>query len=210
MAAAMDFKKAYKTLYAPISTPTIIDVPEMRFIMIDGKGNPNTSSSYKEAVELLYGLSYAIRMNKTVEGYSEYVVAPLEGLWWFENHQFDGRVIGRKDEFCWVMMIRQPEFVTQELFEQAKKTLERKKSMDVSKARLQSFTEGLCGQILHIGSYDAEPPTIATLERFITTKGYRTVMGGLRQHHEIYLGDPRKTIPEKLKTIIRHPVERIS
>jgi len=207
--ALFDFKKTYKNLYAPTVTPSIVDVPEMRFIMIDGKGNPNTSSSYKEAVELLYGLSYAIRMNTSIEGYVPYVVAPLEGLWWFENNSFEGHVIERKDEFSWIMMIRQPDFVTPEVFENAKKTLKKKKAVDVSIARLESFTEGLCGQIIHIGSYDDEAPTIAALERFITTRGYQTVMGGLRQHHEIYLGDPRRTIQEKLKTIIRHPIEKI-
>ncbi len=207
--ALFDFKKTHKNLYAPTATPSIVNVPEMRFIMIDGKGNPNTSSSYKEAVELLYGLSYAIRMNTSIDGYVPYVVAPLEGLWWFENNSFERSVLERKDEFSWIMMIRQPDFVNPEVFEKAKNTLEKKKALDVSKARLESFTEGLCGQIIHIGSYDDEPPTIAALERFITTRGYRTVMGGLRQHHEIYLGDPRRTIQEKLKTIIRHPIEKI-
>lgn len=211
--AVFDYKKEYKDLYLPKNKPGIIDVPEMRFIMVDGKGDPNTSASYKEAVEVLYGLSYAIKMSKMGStqplGYFDYVVPPLEGLWWFENNFFDGSVIGRKDEFCWVTMIRQPEFVTPEVFETAKASLSKKKpGLDTSIARLEDFTEGLCAQVMHLGSYDDEPPTVAALEEFIESQGYRTVMSGLRQHHEIYLSDPRKTAPEKLKTVIRHPIVR--
>jgi hypothetical protein len=209
--AAFDFKKEYKDLYLPKNKPRIIDVPTMRFIMAEGKGAPNTSAFYKEAVEVLYGLSYAIKMSKKggaqPAGYFDYVVPPLEGLWWFEDNFFDGSVIGRKDEFNWVIMIRQPEFVTPEVFETAKASLSKKKpGIDTSIARLEDFTEGLCAQIMHIGSYDDEAPTVAALEKFIESQGYRTVMSGLRQHHEIYISDPRKTAPEKLKTVIRHPV----
>jgi len=211
--AAFDFKKEYKDLYLPKNQPVIIDVPTMRFIMVEGKGDPNTSASYKEAVEVLYGLSYSIKMSKKGStqpaGYFDYVVPPLEGLWWFEDNFFDGNVMGRKDEFSWLMMIRQPEFVTPEVFEIAKESLKKKKpGIDTTIARLEDFTEGLCAQIMHIGSYDDEPPTIAALEEFIEAQGYRTEMSGLRQHHEIYLADPRKTAPEKLKTVIRHPIAK--
>lgn len=211
--AVFDFKKEYKDLYLPKNKPGIIEVPEMRFIMVDGKGNPNTSEFYKEAVEVLYGLSYAIKMSKMGSsqpvGYFDYVVPPLEGLWWFEDNFFDGSVSGRKDEFSWVMMIRQPKFVTPEVFETAKASMSKKKpGLDTSIARLEDFTEGLCAQVMHIGSYDDEPLTVAALEEFIESQGFRTVMSGLRQHHEIYLGDPRKTAPEKLKTVIRHPIIR--
>lgn len=211
---AFDFKKEYKDLYLPKNKPNIINVPTMRFIMVDGKGDPNTSASYKSAVEVLYGLSYSIKMSKMggtqPEGYFDYVVPPLEGLWWFEGKTFNGSVVGRKDDFSWVMMIRQPQFVTPEVFETAKVALTKKKQeIDISIARLEDFAEGLCAQIMHIGSYDEEPPTIAALEEFIESQGYRTEMSGLRQHHEIYLGDPRKTAPEKLKTVIRHPIVRI-
>lgn len=209
-----DFKKEYKGLYLPKNKPEIIDVPTMRFIMVDGNGDPNTSAFYKSAVEVLYGLSYSIKMSKKgrtqPEGYFDYVVPPLEGLWWFEGKPFNGSVIGRKDEFRWVMMIRQPQFVTLEVFETAKLALTKKKpENDTSIARLEDFTEGLCAQVMHIGSYDEEPPTIAALEEFIKAQGYRTEMSGFRQHHEIYLGDPRKTASEKLKTVIRHPIVRI-
>ncbi len=207
---AFDFKKKYKDLYLPKNKPGIVDVPAMHFIMADGKGDPNTSVFYKKAVEVLYGLSYSIKMSSTKPaGYFDYVVPPLEGLWWFEANYFDGSVIGRKDEFSWVMMIRQPEFVTPEVFETAKTSIKKKKpEIDTSLVRLESFTEGLCAQVMHIGSYDAEPPTVAALEGFIEAQGYRTEMSGLRQHHEIYLNDPRKTEPNKLKTIIRHPIVR--
>ncbi|NLM74917.1 MAG: transcriptional regulator [Clostridiaceae bacterium] len=212
--AVFDFKKEYKELYLPGSKPYIIDVPKMRFIMVDGKGNPNTSESYKEAVEILYGLSYSIKMSKKSgnqpEGYFDYVVPSLEGLWWFEDDYFDGNVIDRKDEFVWIMMIRQPEFVTQEVFETAKEVLSKKKpGLDISRARLEDFTEGLCAQVMHIGPYDDEGPTVAVLEEYIESQGYRTEMSGMRQHHEIYISDPRRTAPEKLKTVIRHPIVKV-
>ena len=209
---AFDFKKEYKNLYLPKDKPSIVDVPAMRFIMINGKGDPNTSEFYKIAVKVLYGLSYSIKMSKNSrcqpKGHYDYVVPPLEGLWWFEDEVFNGTVSGRKDEFSWIIMIRQPEFVTPEVFEAAKKSLSKKKpELDASIARLEDFTEGLCAQVLHIGSYDDEPRTVAALEKFIDENGYRTVMSGMRQHHEIYLSDPHKTAPEKLKTVIRHPIE---
>ena len=211
--AAFDFKKEYKDLYLPTKKPMIVEVPQMRFIMVNGKGDPNTSALYKEAVEVLYGLSYTIKMSKKSSvqppGYFDFVVPPLEGLWWFEDNYFDGTVIGRKDEFNWVMMIRQPEFVTPEVIAGAKAQLAKKKpGIDLSIARLEDFTEGLCAQILHIGPYDDEAATVAVLEEFIAAQGYQTVMSGLRQHHEIYLSDPRKSAPEKLKTVIRHPIVR--
>ena len=210
-----DFKKEYKDLYLPKNRLGIVDVPIMRFIMINGKGDPNTSAFYKQAVEVLYGLSYAIKMSKMgstkSEGYFDYVVPPLEGLWWLEGKPFDGSVLGRKDEFNWVMMIRQPNFVTPDVFETAKLALSKKKPEIVTSiARLEDFAEGLCAQIMHIGSYDDEPPTIAALEAFIKENGFQTQMSGLRQHHEIYLGDPRKTAPEQLKTVIRHPIVKPS
>lgn len=208
---AFDFKKEYKELYLPKSKPSIIDVPAMRFIMVDGKGDPNTSASYKEAVEVLYSLSYSIKMSKMSgnqpKGFFDYVVPPLEGLWWFEDNVFEGSVIGRKDQFNWTMMIRQPEFVTPEVFETSKASLSKKKpELDTSIARLENFTEGLCAQIMHIGSYDDEPFTVAMLEEFIESQGYHTEMSGMRQHHEIYISDPRKTAANKLKTVIRHPI----
>jgi hypothetical protein len=205
-----DYKKTEKELYQPKTTPSIVDVPEMTFIMLDGKGNPNTSAEYKAALEVLYGLSYGIKMSKMngtqPEGYFDFVVPPLEGLWW----NADGSVITDitdKDSFCWTSMIRQPDFVTPEVFENTKTAVTKKKTeLDLSVARLQKFSEGLCAQILHIGSYDDEPKSTAVLEQFITASGYIADFTNKRRHHEIYLSDPRKTAPEKLKTIIRYPI----
>ncbi len=215
MAGAFDFKKEYKDLYLPKAKPNVIDVPDMVFIMVDGKGNPNTSGAYKNALEILYGLSYSIKMSKMSgtqpKGYFEYVVPPLEGLWWGEDGYFDGTNITDKDKLCWTSMIRQPEFVTQEVFESAKQVLNKKKpELDLTLARLVSYTEGLCAQIMHIGSYDDEPATIGVLERFIVESGYKNDISENRKHHEIYLGDPRKTAPEKLKTVIRQPIDPIN
>ena len=158
--ATFEFKKEYKDLYSP-KKPSIIDVPKMSFIMVNGKGNPNTSSEYKEAIEILYGLSYTIKMCKMKDfkptNYFDYVVGPLEGLWWFENDYFDGNVIDRKDEFVWIMMIRQPDFVTQEVFETAKLNLNKiKPDLNTTLARLEEFEESKCGQIMHIGAFDDE------------------------------------------------------
>jgi hypothetical protein len=209
---AFDFKKEYKALYAPTIEPSVVNVPDMTFIMVDGKGDPNASAEYKAALEVLYGLSYGVKMSKMgdaqPEGYFDFVVPPLEGLWW----NTDGGVvtdIADKDNFCWTSMIRQPDFVTPEVFENIKTAVAKKKAgLDLSLARLQKFSEGLCAQILHIGSYDDEPRSAAILERFIDESGYASDFSATRRHHEIYLSDPRKTAPEKLKTIIRYPIAK--
>ncbi|MDR2696854.1 MAG: GyrI-like domain-containing protein [Holophagales bacterium] len=211
MAAAFDYKKEYKDLYLPKVKPSVIDVPEMVFIMVAGKGNPNTSEAYKNALEILYGLSYAIKMSKMSgtqpKDYFEYVVPPLEGLWWGEDGCFDGVNIIDKDRLRWISMIRQPEFVSDEVFDMAKFTLAKKKpELNLSLAGLVTFNEGLCAQIMHIGSYDNEPATIGVLEKFIAESEYNNHISESRKHHEIYLSDPRKTAPEKLKTVIRHPI----
>jgi len=208
-----DYKKEYKDLYMQKTKPSIIVVPEMIFIMVDGKGNPNTCEEYKNAMEVLYGLSYSIKMSKMngtqPKGYFEYVVPPLEGLWWVEDDNFDGINITDKDKFCWTSMIRQPEFVTIEVFETVKQALLKKKpELDFSTTRLSIYKEGLCAQIMHIGPYDDEPATIKVMEEFIVNEGYINDISIVRLHHEIYLGDPRKTKPEKLKTVIRHPIRK--
>ena len=209
----VDFKKTAKVLYQPKIAPSIIDVQEMSFIMVDGSGDPNTSIAYKHALEVLYGLSYCIKMSKMSgaepEGYYDYVVPPLEGLWW---HMDGGAIQDRsdKDSFCWTSMIRQPEFVTPEAFEFFKAVLaKRKPDLDLSVARLEKFTEGLCVQVMHIGSYDDEPATIAAMEQYAAENGYVFDQSETRRHHEIYLADPRKTAPEKLKTVIRYPVRKV-
>ena len=209
----IDFKKEFKDLYQPKTAPSIIDVPEMIFIAVDGKGDPNTSAAYKNALEVLYGLSYSIKMSKMggkqPEGYFEYVVPPLEGLWWGEDGYFNGTSVADKNKLHWTSLIRQPDFVTPEVFDTAKTSLAKKKpDLDTSKARLIKIAEGLCVQIMHIGSYDDEPATIAAMERYAIESGYVIDINDVRRHHEIYLSDPRKIPPEKLKTVIRHPIVR--
>jgi hypothetical protein len=205
----IDFKKERKDLYQPKTTPSIIDVPEMVFIAVDGMGDPNTSADYSAAVELLYGLTYTIKMgNKAV---LEYVVPPLEGFWDVAgDFRGGGAAIADKSKFVWTMLIRQPEFVTLDVFENAKTALAKKKpGLDTSKARLEKITEGLCVQVMHIGPYDDEPATVAAMDSYALENGFVIDIKDTRRHHEIYLGDPRKTAPEKLKTILRHPVKTI-
>lgn len=213
MASAFDYKKEYKDLYMPKAKPSLIDVPEMLFLMVDGKGDPNTAPAYQVALELLYGLSYGIKMSKMSgtqpEGYFDYVVPPLEGLWWTAEGGYDGSTPGEKDRFLWTSMIRQPEFVTRDALEAAKAALLKKRpGLPVDKARLQRWTEGLSVQILHVGPYDDEPASIALMDAFLTESGYCCDFSEERKHHEIYLGDPRKTAPEKRKTVIRHPAAK--
>lgn len=207
----IDYKKEYKDLYQPGRKPTIIDVPEMTFIMVDGKGDPNTSAEYKQAMELLYGLSFTIKMSKMsgnmLEGYFEYVVPPLEGLWTIGEASTDFS-IENKDEFCWTSMIRQPEFVTPEIFEWAKETfLKKHPEADIAKARFETYKEGVCCQIMHIGCYDNEPETVELMHRFMEEEGWELDMPA-RRHHEIYLSDPRRCAAEKLKTVIRLPIKK--
>lgn len=209
----LDYKKEYKDLYMPKTKPSMVEVPEMLFIMVDGRGNPNTCQEYKDALEILYGLSYSIKMSKMKgrqpKGYFEYVVPPLEGFWGVDNSCFDGVNITDKEKFCWTAIIRQPEFVTEAVFNQAKEELHEKNPvLDLAKARLELYNEGLCAQIMHKGSYDDEPASIKKLERFIEASGYRTDISETRWHHEIYLSDPRKAAPENLKTVIRHPIRK--
>lgn len=204
--AAYDYKKEFKELYLPKQKPAVIDVPTMNFIMIDGRGDPN-GSEYEAAVNALYALSYTIKMSKKgsmqIPGYFDYVVPPLEGLWWISGGVFD---FDRRDNWLWTSMIRQPEFVTPEVFDWACAECRRKKpDVDISQARLETFTEGLCVQILHVGPYADEPESLALMHQFMNEQDLVDEVSK-RKHHEIYLSDPRKTTPDKLKTVIRHPV----
>lgn len=206
----LDYKKEYKDLYLPKQTPALIEVPVMNFIMIDGKGAPQ-GDEYQKAMQALYALTFTIKMSKMSgqqpEGYFEYVVPPLEGLWWCQGGKLDFN--RPKSEWLWTSMIRQPEFVTAEVFAWAVKECQRKKpELDVSKARFESFTEGLCVQIMHVGAYSDEERSIDKMKAFIADKGLKEMTGDIRKHHEIYLSDPRKTADEKLKTVLRLPVER--
>ncbi|MCR2033832.1 GyrI-like domain-containing protein [Anaerofustis stercorihominis] len=213
----LDYKKEYKDLYMPKKKPSIIDVPKMNFIMVKGRGNPNTSIEYKNAMEVLYGLSYTIKMSKMssdpmdkIEGYFEYVVPPLEGLWWLDEGGFDGISVTDKDKFHWYSMIRQPEFVTKDVYEYALEKFSRKKpEVDLSNTQFKSIKEGLCVQIMHMGSYDDEPASVAKMNEFIEKEGYEIDINDERLHHEIYLSDPRKIKNiNNLKTVIRHPIKK--
>ncbi len=204
----LDFKKEYKDLYLPKTKPMLIDVPAMTFMMVDGRGDP-LHEEYRQAMEILYGLTFTIKMSKMTgerpEGYIEYVVPPLEGLWWNSKQTFN---LHQRDGWLWTSMIRQPAFVTTPVFEWAVMQCRKKKpDVDYTKARLETFTEGECVQMMHIGPYSEEPATVEKLHAFIIEKGLKNMTGDVRKHHEIYLGDPRKTAPEKLKTVIRLPVE---
>lgn len=209
----IDFKKRDKTLYQPTGKPVMIEVPEMTFLTVEGEGNPNTSADYQKAVEALYSLSYTIKMSKKRSdcppGYFDYVVPPLEGLWMTNANGFDGKIITDKNQFRWISMIRQPDFVTEEVFEQAKRICGVKMpEVDLSKIRLIRYEEGLCAQVMHTGSFDDEPGTVELLNRFIEDNGYMTDITDKRWHHEIYMRDPRKTAAGKMKTVIRHPVKK--
>jgi hypothetical protein len=214
----IDYKKEYKELYLPKTEPSEILVPDMNFIMIDGKGDPNLQGvEYEKAVELLYTLTFTIKMSvksgREPKGYFEYVVPPLEGLWWMEEDSL--RDFTRKDQYFWTSMIRQPEFVTEEVFRWACGEVSRKKpDLDTGKARFKAFEEGLCVQLLHVGPYDKEPQSIARIDAYRIEHDLKDDItavlpdGNVRRHHEIYLSDPRKTKPESLKTVLRHPVRK--
>ena len=204
-----DFKKEYKEFYMPKGKPEIVTVPKMNYIAVRGKGNPNEEDGeYKKSIELLYGIAYTIKMSKKgdhkIEGYFDYVVPPLEGFWWQEN--LDGIDYGHKENFQWISVIRLPDFVTKADFDWAIEEATRKKKMDFSKVEFLEIEEGLCVQCMHSGSYDGEPATVAAMDKFIADNGYENDISDTRRHHEIYLSDARKVAPEKLKTVIRHPI----
>jgi hypothetical protein len=209
-----DFKKTQKELYNPKTVPSIVDVPEMIFLAVDGQGDPNTSEAYKSAIEALFCLSYTIKMSykngNAPDGFYEFVVLPLEGFWDITSDNISEKITD-KSKFVWTSVIRQPEFVNEDVLFWAKEICAKKKpNVDTSKVYLMKYCEGLCGQIMHIGSYDNEIATVQKLTEFIEKSGYKTDMSGNRRHHEIYLGDPRKTAPEKLKTVIRHPIYTVN
>ena len=210
---AFDYKKAYKEFYLPPSVPQIIEVPPMNFLAVRGQGDPNEAGgAYQQALGLLYAVAYTIKMSKMgqhrLEGYFDYVVPPLEGLWWQEGTR--GVDYTRKADFRWISLIRLPEFVTEEVFRWAVREAERKKVLDCTPVKLFSYTEGLCVQCMHMGPYDDEPATVAAMEAYAKAQGYEADFGEGRFHHEIYLSDARRTKPERLKTVIRQPARRIS
>ena len=209
---AFDYKKEYKEFYMPKKVPTIVEIPSMNFIAVQGKGNPNDENGdYKKSIGLLYAIAFTIKMSKKgdhkIDGYFDYVVPPLEGFWWQQgNTEID---YSRKEEFCWISLIRLPDFVTKEDFDWAISEATNKKKTDFSKVEFITYDEGLCVQCMHIGSYDDEPETIKIMNEFIAKNGYALDINDERYHHEIYLSDARRTASEKLKTVIRHPVKRM-
>lgn len=207
---AYDYKREFKALYQPKAVPALIDVPEMHFAAVRGKGDPNApDGDYSRALAVLYAVSYTLKMSKLgdhcIAGYFDYVVPPLEGLW--QQAGSDQIDYSRKADFEWVSMIRLPDFVTPEEFEWAKQEAAQKKQLDCAAAEFLTYAEGLCVQCMHLGSYDDEPATIARMTEYLAAEGYAADITDARRHHEIYLSDPRKTAPEKLKTIIRLPIK---
>ena len=208
---AFDYKKEYKEFYLPKKKPEIVTVPKMNYIAVKGCGDPNKEDGeYKNSISILYALAFTIKMSKLtdyrIEGYFDYVVPPLEGFWWQQGvTQID---YSRKDAFQWISVIRLPDFVSEKDFNWAKQQVKTKKGIDCSNAQFLTIEEGLCVQIMHIGSYDDEPETITLMDKFIMENGYINDFSNTRMHHEIYLSDARRVAPEKLKTIIIHPIRK--
>lgn len=207
---AFDYKKEYKEFYMPKGKPSIVTVPKMNYIAVRGQGDPNAEDGdYKAAIGLLYGIAFTIKMSKMgsrqIEGYFDFVVPPLEGFW--RQDGIDGVDYSRKEDFQWISVIRVPDFVTEDDFRWAVEEATLKKSQDFSKVEFLTIEEGLCVQCMHIGPYDDEPATVALMDQYLKENGYENDFSDERWHHEIYLSDARRTAPEKLKTVIRHPIK---
>ena len=208
---AFDFKKEYKEFYMPKNKPEIVEGPPANYIAVRGKGDPNEEGGeYQQAIGVLYAIAYTIKMSyKTdhhIEGFYEYVVPPLEGFWWQDDT--DGVDYSDKASFNWISVIRLPDFVTEKDFEWAVQTATKKKKLDCSSAEFLKVDEGLCVQIMHLGSFDDEPATVEIMDKYIHENGYVNDINDKRLHHEIYMSDARKVAPEKWKTVIRHPIKK--
>ena len=206
-----DFKKEYKELYKPKDKPSIINVEKTNFIAVRGVGDPNAENSeYKQSISLLYPIAYAIKMSKKgdykIDGYFDFVVPPLEGFWWQKG--IKGVDYANKQNFHFISLIRMPDFVTKEVFEWAIEETTRKKKEDFSKVEFFTYDEGLCVQCMHIGSYNDEPITVEAMHEYMIEQGYELDITDERFHHEVYISDVRKTSPEKLKTVLRHPIKK--
>ena len=207
---AFDYKKEYKEFYMPKNQLGIVEVPPMNYIAVRGKGNPNEEESeYKESIGLLYAIAFTIKMSKKgshqIDGYFDYVFPPLEGFWWQDN--IVGIDYTHKEDFHFISVIRLPDFVTKKDFEWAIEEATKKKKEDFSKVEFLTYDEGLCVQCMHIGPYDDEPETVQRMHDFMVVQGYELDITEKRLHHEIYLSDARRVAPERLKTVIRHPVK---
>ena len=208
---AFDYKKEYKEFYLPRKKPEIVDVPAMNYIAVRGTGDPNREDGdYQKAIGLLYAIAFTIKMSKRgghrIDGYFDYVVPPLEGFWWQEG--VEGFDYTSKELFHWISVIRLPDFVTRDDFAWAIAEATAKKKQDFSRVEFLTIEEGLCVQILHIGPYDDEPGSVAMMDAFIAEQGYGNDFSDTRLHHEIYLSDVRRTAPEKLRTVLRHPIRK--
>ena len=208
---AFDYKKEYKEFYLPKNKPSIVNVPSMNYIAVRGQGNPNEEDGeYKQSIGFLYGIAFTIKMSKKgshqIEGYFDDVVPPLEGFWWQDG--IDGIDYSRKEDYKWISVIRLPDFVTKADFDWAVDEASRKKKTDFSKTEFLTYDEGLCVQCMHIGAYDDEPATVRLMHEYMESEGYVLDITEERLHHEIYLSDARKVPPEKLKTVIRHPIRK--
>ena len=208
---AFDFKKEYRDLYQPGTIPSILTVPPMRFIAVRGEGDPNEpEGAYQHALNLLYGMAYTLKMScrtdYKIDGYFEYAVPPLEGFWRQEGVR--GVNYARKADFRWLSVIRLPDFIQEKDFRWAVATATQKKKLDFSPVELLTIDEGVCVQCMHLGPYDTELVTVERMHRFLEEQGYAPDFSDSRLHHEIYLSDPRRCEPAKLKTVIRHPIRR--
>lgn len=207
---AFDFKKEYKEFYLPKSRPSIVTVPAMNFVAVRGQGDPNVEDGeYRRAINVLYGVAFTIKMSKKgshrIDGYFDYVVPPLEGFWWQDG--VAGVDYAHKEDFKWISAIRLPDFVTKADLDWAVEEATRKKKADFSKAEFLTYDEGLCVQCMHVGPYDDEPGTVASMHEYMDSQGYSLDITDRRLHHEIYLSDARRVVPEKLRTVIRHPIK---
>jgi len=208
---AFDFKKEFKEFYMLKQKPEIVTVPAMNFVAVRGKGNPNEEGgAYQKAMGILYSVAFTLKMSyKTdykIEGYFEYVVPPLEGFWWQDG--VEGIDYEHKEEFNWISAIRLPDFITEKDFRWAVETASAKKKIDCSAAEFLTVDEGLCVQIMHVGPFDDEPESVALMDAFLELNGYENDLNDKRLHHEIYMSDARRVAPEKLKTVIRHPIKK--
>ncbi len=210
---SFDYKKEYKEFYLPKSQPALIQVPPMNYLAVRGEGDPNTEDGeYKQSIGLLYAIAFTIKMSKKgnhkIAGYFDYVVPPLEGLWWQDGRTEGGIDYAKKEQLNFISMIRLPDFVTKTDFDWAIAEATHKKSQDYSKVEFFPYEEGECVQCMHLGSYDMEPKTLNLMHEYLAAQGYATDIGHGRYHHEIYLSDPRRCAVEKLKTVIRLPIKK--
>lgn len=209
---AFDFKREFKEYYQPKNKPEIVNIPSINYLAVRGSGDPNDETGdYKKALESLYAVAYTLRMSyKTdykINGFYEYIVPPLEGFWWQDGT--DGVNYADKTSFNWISVIRLPDFISGKDIEWAVRTATKKKKTDCSQVKFLTVNEGLCVQIMHIGPYDNEPVTVKLMDDYLAQNGYENNLNSERMHHEIYISDPRKCLPEKMKTVIRHPIKRL-